>query len=189
MFVRMLYSKLFKLILSSATVIYSLISFANASGMIFDLEPGNFKFTYVRGYACRSQTFNNMNELARNIRNISSSNMSASSGISSGETVVLNGLKIALDDFMDQVVFSSKHGYSVVMQCDSDMYVTKMRCNNIPLFRVHGNKGTHIVIDEFDTDVMTVIEKNNCGLCIDGIEVGNCRLAAYPGVNNIKPIK
>ncbi len=51
--------------------------------MIFELEPGNFKFTYVRGYACRSQNFNNMNELARNIRNISSSNMSASSGVSS----------------------------------------------------------------------------------------------------------
>ena len=70
---------------------------------------------------------------------------------------------------MDQVVFSSKHGYSVVMQCDSDMYVTKMRCNNIPLFRVHGNKGNRICIDSFDTDVTTVIE-NNCKLCIDGIE-------------------
>ena len=188
-----------KSVLSSIIAICSFVNIASACGtMMFEFEPKQFKCKYIHGFLGSSLCFRDMNALASNIKHISSNNMSASSGTETQIAVVLNGVKIAENDNIGEIIFSSERGYSVILQFNdaSDLCLPSIECHNIPMFKTYVNDEGSLgrftpkhespegYIRSLSTDVMTVIDHNK-PLQINGILCRN-KMIAEPGSNNIR---
>ena len=185
--------------------------------VVFDLDSslcGGSKLgcKWTNGYKTSADCFDNVDELASNIKRITSGKMSANSGsveflmdsgsykINGGNrTPVLFKLRgVESDPTLGGIVFNGTVEKPTAVELgfnnNYDMHLNVVECNNIPLFKVNiggTNSGGYTsggYIKEFKTNTKTGLSYNK-QISIDGILCNNVGrdicMIANRGTNNI----